>query len=299
MFSGEYMTSQGDSYYLELLFECFDMYLRDWMIENGVPTEVIGRFESDQFLFKDYGDDGVLSYSEEIMKIICAGGDQPVLLAAYLRDYFFMELKLSDTYVCWDDPPHFTDRDVGFITKIEEGNPTGAEITKKGVKFLKRYFVRDRDAIVPWRPTIDYFMKSICVTNAPESAARHVIRLRALACDTYGTNTRAYEHLRRMDNHIVSALGVALTSEVESRLRKQFDDISSSSTDGGDLDDERILHKIGDPEILLVLKEQFPPLGMIRRRTERDDKKLRARREYADKRIRMSSEWLADTRRPE
>jgi len=308
MFSGEYMTSQGDSYYLELLFECFDMWFRDYLAIHH--PHLVAQFESDDMLFKDYGDDGVLSYSQEFVTIICQGTTSPVLLGQYLKDYFFMELKMSDTYVCYDDPDMLPEQDVGFITRLGPNiidtrgvyrkypcGLGGQEVDRKGVKFLKRYFIRgDNDEIVPWRPTEDYFLKSICVANSPQDIARHVIRLRALACDTYGTNQRAYDHLKRMDDYIVAHISNDLYNQIdEMLLDAHSSSVSSEGSDFGTLDNERIIHKIGGSDTILALRKSMPTISSIYDRTKRNDEILWRRQVYASSRLNRTAQELAQS----
>lgn len=298
MFSGEFLTSQGDSYYLELLFECFDIWLRDRMLSEG-RVDMARRFETCFRSFRDYGDDGVLCYDEEFMHYICQGREEPYLLKLYLREKFFMELKPEDTYICWDDCEWIwgDEADVGFVTHIDEDGFGGFEILKRGVKFLKRYFIRDSDGqLLPWRPTNDYFSKSVCVVNSPDNMARHVIRLRALMCDTYGTNIRAYNHLKRMDDYLVRSLGVSLEAEV-SKLA-----LESSVSDGdtqSSLSDERLFHKVGGAETILAFRDAPPSLMEIYKRTRRDEGVLRDRRAFARTKRYLNSVQLSNARKLE
>lgn len=298
MFSGEYLTSQGDSYYLELLFECFDIWFRDYLVEHGYSKEFVEEFERSYHAFKDYGDDGVLCYEAKYMYIICQGTDEPVLLGRYLKEKFFMELKMSDTYVCYDDPPGTWDypSDVGFVTHVDHWGWGGEEIKRKGVKFLKRYFIRDFDgALCPWRPTIDYFSKSICVVNSPSNMARHVIRLRALACDTYGTNARAYEHLSRVEAHIVQSMGKSFSKEIADLVHNSYEaSLSSGGSDFGSLDSDRIIHKIGGAERLLALRAGMPTLASIKSLTRRKESVLFARRQWVIERRHLTSRQIID-----
>jgi len=243
MFSGELMTSFGDSLYLEVIFECFDMYLYDRLGRD--PT-----FKTCFRRFKDYGDDGSLGYSLSVMRSICRGACTPVLLSEYLDSAWHMTLKLEDTYVCFDDDARPDPSLSCFFTQL--GSTPYDEIKYRGPKFLKRYIIRDVEPL-PWRPTVDYFSKSACIAGNNMSVPNHIVRLRALALDTFGTNLRAYNFLERAHDYLSRSFCNKGTAEaVVNVLHDMARGVNSS------VEDRNLYERVGGRAGVRLIRQGFP-----------------------------------------
>jgi len=181
-----------------------------------------------------------------------------------------MELKLSDTYVCTDNDPRPDMTISCFYTQLSPALVRD-EIEYRGPKFLKRYIVKmdigwgEED--LPWRPTVDYFSKAHCIAGNGFSIPMHLIRLRALALDTYGTNERAYEFLHRSHNYLQMLCGSEEVNKIITRVCCQIrdDDLSDLS-----VEDSNLFERIGGPEGARLISLGFPSLEMIRRNTTYD-----------------------------
>jgi len=206
MFSGEYITSYGDSIYLEILMECFDIYVYAKLKKSD--PEFAEYWSTHARTLRDYGDDIFSGRDPKCMRYICRGTKMPVLLIRYLKKYWFMTVKTvgGDTYVCFPDDPRPDMAIPCFFTQIDSvGN-----MKYRGPKFLKRYFLWDSDKKVvnAWRPTEDYYTKMVAVAGQYEggpknqSIALHLIRLRALAVDTMATNPQAYGIISAVYNEL-------------------------------------------------------------------------------------------------
>jgi len=269
MFSGELMTSLGDSLYLEIIFECFDMYVYERIRDP--------KFKSSFRRFKDYGDDGVLGYSLSVMEWICKGTPYPERLSSYLEQKFKMVLKRSDTYVNKDSDPRPDMNISSFFTQLNHNRSVpGPEIAYRGTKFLKRYIVLDKlrggPCPVPWRPTVDYFQKAACVAGNNQSVVLHLVRLRALACDTYGTNKRAFSFLKRIHDHILNGVDYAMFN----RAVESYCSAVANGEETMDLEDKNLLERIGGPSGARIIMHGFPSFfdtykGILPDKTVDDD----------------------------
>jgi len=253
MFSGELMTSLGDSWYLEIIMECFDQYLKDL-----APPSASGYFR-----FKDYGDDGVLAYPMSLFPLVCPDGRTPTLLRDYLKQYWMMDLKMSDTHVS------FPSRNMGpygpFVTVLKDDR-----VVYKGVKFLKRHIIVDDYSNglpqeLPWRPIEDYISKVSCVAGNNQSIARHLIRLRALALDTYGTNQAAYDFLKTTHDYLQSTCDLPNILRVVTSI---LSDLMAEEENWG-ADDEDLFQRVGGRsglvEIAMGFPEKYPILSEVLR----------------------------------
>jgi len=262
MFSGELMTSLGDSWYLEIIFDCFDMYL----YETLSPSEKLV-FARALRRFKDYGDDGLMSYRERFVKSVCPDGPLPSVLAFYLQSRWHMELKLSDTFVNCDSDPRPDMTISSFFSQLNP-SPFGPVFHYRGPKYLKRYiikFVEYVDGVrleydAPYRPIGDYWTRLITVAGNAQSIVLHLIRLRALAVDTYGTNERAYNVLRASHDYLLEAVDPAshLSALADTLYRWHIGEESPTG------DDIALMDRVGKGETLLVMMQGFPSIEYIR-----------------------------------
>jgi len=253
MFSGELMTSLGDSLYLEIIFECFDMWLYEKFPEKSYFRRCFRRF-------KDYGDDGSLGYPEKVMRYLCQNGDMPVLLKEYLRDKWRMDLKMEDTYVCFDSDPR-PDMSVScFFTQLHTGDNGWVEMAYRGPKYLKRYIVNP-DSPSPWRPTVDYLSKSICIAGNNRSPVNHLVRLRALALDTFGTNVRAYEFLKDFHDSLLSFYDAP---RILKAVNAVLEAVAVGNPAGLSVEDSNLFERINGAAGARLLMQGFPRLGDIR-----------------------------------
>lgn len=268
MFSGDLMTSLGDSWYLEVLLECFDMELYASMSS----TDKL-RFRACFRRFQDYGDDGALVYPLWVWRdYICQGTDKPMMLYNYLKEKWFMELKLSDTYIVFDDQDRPNMHVKAMFTQLGKG-PCDPEVLHEGVKFLKRRLIVEvnpfsgREEYLPWRPKSDYVSKAICVAGDNQDVVLHLVRLRALALDTFGTNVPAYQFLKRIHAILFAA---CVRYNPESHVNAYLDKVRATAY--GDLDrrDQAIVDRAGGQENMDLMYHGFPPLDQIYRRVVYD-----------------------------
>lgn len=290
MFSGELLTSLGDSWYLEVIFDCFDMHMNEQL---GRPDW----FQSCYRRFKDYGDDGVLGYDIRVFDAMCPDGRTPTVLRDYLKIYWKMELKMSDTFVSLTrypngtSPPH-VGPDGGFITVIRT-HGLGPEVLYRGPKFLKRQIIKmlvnSVPEPMPWRPTTDYFSRSNCISTNPLSIPQHIIRLRALALDTYGTNERAYNFLFESHEYLMARVDLVNTLSVVNRILSDL----ANNKENWSTEDANLFERIGGRDAALTLAQGFPSLREIREKAA-FDKGFQMTVDYEHHRkIYMSAEELA------
>jgi hypothetical protein len=254
MFSGELMTSLGDSWYLEVLFDCYDQYLYE-----SLPKKEQRRFRHEWRRFKDYGDDGVLSYPKWLLPHICPDGKTPTHLRDYLLHVWGMELKMSDTFISFDEEYD----NEGLFTVLTEENPI-KEIVRRGPKFLKRYLISGDsfylDEPLPWRQTSDYFGKATTVAGKNQSVLLHLVRLRALALDTYGTNPRAYSFLRTAHDKLFHAAAHSFggISRVEALISGIIQDVRLGDVSEWELEDRNLFTRLGGISGLHLMQLKFP-----------------------------------------
>lgn len=262
MFSGELMTSIGDSWYLEIIFECFDQYLAD-----QVGPEMRDKYKRDFRRFKDYGDDGILSHAMWVLQFMAPDRNLgPTLLRDYLKIYWHMDLKLSDTHMSCDSDPRRDPRLPSFYTQLNKDG-VGDEISYQGARFLKRYIIKYDTPYgeddMPWRPTNDYISKISCVAGNNQSEVMQLIRLRALALDTYGTNQRAYDLLRRVHDELF-----AMCDPV--KITKAVVDVITGMSEGAvrwSAEDQNLFERVGGMEGLRIVLMGFPSKKDILART--------------------------------
>lgn len=318
MFSGELMTSLGDSWYLEIIFDCFDQYLADLL-----PSDLRIKFLESFRRFKDYGDDGALSYCLWVLTHISPVRESgPTTLAYYLERYWHMELKMSDTYVSADDDPRPDVQLPALYTQLRDPpvyhatGPTnyesrlpnvGPEIEYRGLKFLKRYIIRydfptpqegayqfknsqgDGWDDAPWRPTHDYFSKATCIAGNNQSEVNHLIRLRALALDTYGTNYRAYLFLMRSHDHLMKICGPGVIDAVRDRFSDMMSSQESYTSWGSE--DRQLFERVGGFDGIQYIVDRFPSWNLIIERTMWDEAtQQRITNSFVDRRYQSASQ---------
>lgn len=300
IFSGKLLTSAIDSWYLELVFHCFDMYMYHKVGDKPYYRAAYKRF-------KDYGDDGMYGIKATILRFICwdkhathpapeQATRSPHMLRHYLYKYWHMDLKMEETYCCFPDDPRPDMSLSCFFTQL--GNPYRGyiqEIAYRGPKFLKRYLIKRLGVVMPFRPTVDYISKATCIAGDNHDIALHLIRLRALAMDTMGTNTRAYLFLRRAHDHLVSRFTSggqrALDALVNSKLIAIRDNDSTDSTEDRNLI-ERIGGKDAAVELLWVFPDQVDILQKAFPDRDLDD---RIRRNFEDRKYFSPEKLIWDT----
>jgi len=275
IFSGDLNTSQAGSRIVEFICECYDMYLHAKM-----PAAEARQFASDFRRLIGYGDDGLLMYLLKYHKYACSG-NRPTSFEVYLSQYWHMSLKVSDSHVHRDDDPRPNMHLSCFYTQLNNKTCYGPpahnvcdSILYLGPKFLKRRFIQFNFGrgveSAPWRPTCDYYMKSTCITNEAMSVPLHLIRLRALAIDTAGTNLLAYEFLRRAHDRLLSVCDLGPTMGVVNKYLSNLDDLSSGRGEADyetifTAEESELFQRCGGKPGLLLMMGGFPTLRKIQK----------------------------------
>jgi hypothetical protein len=231
--SGEYATSNIDSMYVRLFYLSFEIFLEDLMMSrtpsefyldgnvyvipfNELTDEEFAlykksvRYEtSDGYvtswgvLIKVYGDDTLGANLSVFDKYLYANLREenrpyPVLLDHYLRKFWDVLLKKSDTHVYLyseqnPDP---------FFTHIKDD-----VVVKRGPKFLQRQFVKfkiiGRECTMPWRATSIYYTKAGLRPSDMKKPSIMLAVIRGLMMDTMGTNVTAYLFLQGLEKTLL------------------------------------------------------------------------------------------------
>jgi len=250
--------------------ECFDLHLGSLLIKDWPE------FKRCFKRISEYGDDVVIGYDIRAINFICNGNSNiPAQLRDYLKSRFFMQLKMEETYVLRDTDDREDETLSCFFSQAGH-DIGGIELSYKGVKYLKRYFVRSRDGYAyPWRPTVDYIHKSTCVPMDNQDIATHLIRLRSLACDCYGTNLRAHNFLQRYHDFIISSL--PNLSEITNEIRLTLA-IYNENEDKLSNEQRKFLRKLGGLEGVRLILNGFPSYGEIFARVKYDQEEQDRRR---------------------
>jgi len=311
--SGDYRTSESGSHYLEGVVDCYDMFLfeekcvdisdglrgeypfppesYDWPREKfvGAARETFKKcFRS----FIDYGDDGLLAYSEWV-KDMLGEGQFPTGLQFYMKTRWHMDLKVSDSKMHCDSDER-PDRNLSSLF-TQLGNTMFDDVIYDGPKFLKRkiimYDFGNGPEPAPWRPTADYYGKSTCVANNNVSIAMHLIRLRALAMDTYGTNPQAYRFLYRAHEYLKKSCPL---HEIEKEMNEIFVRMQSIDDDLSDVDaeDKDLFARMGGHSGLALIMQGFPLARDIREGVRYDCTVQEAIDQHQHDKLFMSPEQL-------
>jgi len=172
MYSGGFETSHGDSWILALVF-CFYFV---FVIQSHpeVAAEVVRSIRLTLLVIALYGDDHLLAVPLSLVPYINEKG-----FAAFALKYFGMVIRDIEEL---DD----------FFSQVD----SAGELTKKGVVFLKRYFILSKPfgegypVVYPFKPTHETILKLVC--NKDNDPRTYPLQAIGQAYDTLGTNPVAY-----------------------------------------------------------------------------------------------------------
>jgi len=186
MFSGLFGTSWGDSVYVTLAMNTFDMHVLEQMRAKG-DTALAAQYKKDRsrLIWDVYGDDVLLAVKRTYANyVVDREGSWPGPLNDYLKKTYGIALKPSDTHV-YDS--FFSE--IRFLKNPKDGAPCGLfEWVRKGPKFLQRRFLLDKDRVLTTRETTDYWMRIAKSTGQVFNKAIWNARWVGLQIDTQGTN---------------------------------------------------------------------------------------------------------------
>lgn len=181
--SGAYETSHGDSWILMFIYVHFCMYigLKKPSYMGKIKDYLIRRI----IYFYIYGDDFITSIPGDLKDVLDLDIFKNFAAEYYgltLRDCAYSKLFLSEIDVA-----------------------TGM-ITKKGVKFLSRYFVRttavttrkDLPPVLPYREFSKTAKKYAYGDGGTRNSIDHVLAAVGMAYDSFGTNRTSYEFCKFM-----------------------------------------------------------------------------------------------------
>jgi hypothetical protein len=226
MFSGEYVTSFGDSLYVLVCMKAWEMFVHEQLVADGSvfaehwKTHVIRR--------RIYGDDILAKYPAYVYKYLTGVdwdarsiNDKPRAMSEWMKKNLHVNLKIDESYVFFAT----TGRPDPMLTIIDRSNGT---VLQRGPKILQRYFVnvkldvnylraagiiykgregwiRSIDQIAirdefigPFRDIWPYYTKA----SAAKDVLTHLMRLRGLKVDTSGTNPAAWDFLSNCEVEI-------------------------------------------------------------------------------------------------
>lgn len=237
MYSGGFETSHGDSWCLALVF-C--LYFASVMAEHpGVASDIVYCIVYWEIVLALYGDDHLLTVPRKLSAYINELG-----FAAFAKKMMGMEIREIEQL---DD----------FFSTVD----SGGELVKKGVVFLKRYFVvmprvsPQYPYIYPFKPTHETVLKLVC--NKENDPRVYPLQAIGQAYDTYGTNPVAYEMVRifyeewmsclNFDQESITMMVDALDCQTRNRLwRKCGLNWRTSTLCFPRLEHLQQLHKIDD-----------------------------------------------------
>jgi len=280
MFSGDYITSCGDTWYLEFVLECFDIIMLE-EIRVGCP-DLFSLLSGPCGFKRDgiYGDDIMLIRHKILLWYICGvkAGDcllhhlagttpgfpdsppHPVRLDKYLKRVWHMQIKRSDTYVCLPSDPR---PDMALSPMFSQIGKNDVMVYR-GPKFLKRQFIFKDGKALTWRPIDDYMSKCIVYSSNRRShcLSTHILRLRALALDTHGTNPSAYKFIKLVHDNLWSRMSTSGHKLVDRLYGQVCDEAANPAGARGYTIDKRLLNKIGLGNVTMLC--EFPKLKHIR-----------------------------------
>jgi hypothetical protein len=212
MFSGNFLTSWGDSVYCMIAFEAwFNMVYTD-LIRRSKCREAAHWRSCWPLPLWIYGDDHLANLPEYVYPYVtgkdfedASPDDKPVNLSDWLRAATNLSLKMSDCAIYLPTPtrpePLFTDVYMGSVRV-------------PGPKFLQRRFVHAEapdwileddgnyeHALMPFRPIEDYYGRASTTVNSTTWAG-YLMKLRGLAVDVAGSNGYAFAFLRFIHDKI-------------------------------------------------------------------------------------------------
>jgi hypothetical protein len=123
----------------------------------------------------------------------------PAGMAEYFRLIWHLELKRTDTFVYYKPYSAYS-----VPSRID------GSLTHRGFKFLKTYFVKMKingeTRIVPYRPTTDVWFRAVKSSHEIHGSIDWLVRWKALAMTTFGTNATAHKLLQMMYERMCTAL---------------------------------------------------------------------------------------------
>lgn len=211
MYSGGFETSHGDSWILGLIF-C--MYFIRVIEENPhMGSDIVCATFSGDMMIALYGDDHLMVVPDPLVAFV-----NETDFAAFALKFFGMVIRELEEYS-------------DFFSTVD---PAG-ELTKKGVVFLKRYFVlmppkeEGFPVVYPFKPTHETILKLVC--NKENDARVYPLQAIGQAYDTLGTNPVAYAMVKKFyeywmgildfDQEAINSLVAALDPQSRNRLWKK------------------------------------------------------------------------------
>jgi len=185
MYSGGYETSHGDSWCLLLIFCLF--FIKTIMDHPYLSDDVIIAICKRMIVISIYGDDHLLTVIKKLSGFI-----NETAFAAFAKKYFGMVIRDIEQL---DD----------FYSEVD----SAGELSKKGVVFLKRYFVlmparEGFPSVYPFKPTHETILKLVC--NKENDPRVYPLQAIGQAYDTMGTNIVAYEMVTSFYNEWMALL---------------------------------------------------------------------------------------------
>jgi len=235
MFSGSLLTSWGDTCYVWLAMEMWYQWVAHSLRAAGRMNELDHWKSIWPLPLLIYGDD-LLTHLPSYVYPYWVGklwedrepGDKPRALSAFLKGCANIELKMEESDV---------------FDSIASVPDSRGGLSKRGPKFLQRYFVWDRAsqtmmdempgaypmAFSNYRVTTDYYTKA-ALTVSGATLSHYVLKLRGLAVDTAGANYEAYEFLKIMHDEICNDFpDLAYRIENINTGSPEFDDLRKRS----------------------------------------------------------------------
>jgi len=207
MYSGGFETSHGDSWILGFVFCIYFVSVMD--SHPHMAADIVSAVFVGDILLALYGDDHLMVVPLSLCGLINEQG-----FADFALKYFGMVIRELEEY---------TD----FFSLVD----AGGELKKKGVVFLKRFFVimpaRDGFPIVyPFKPTHETILKLVC--NKENDPRVYPLQAIGQAYDTLGTNPVAYAMVKKFyeywmgyldfDQESINTMMMAIDPSTRNRL---------------------------------------------------------------------------------
>jgi len=172
MYSGGFETSHGDSWCLGMVFCMF--FIKVTLDNPHIASDVISAVCLRFLVLSIYGDDHLMTVPRPLTAWI-----NEVAFAAFAKKYFGMEI-----------------RDIESLENFYSEVDSAGELSRRGVVFLKRYFVLmparpGFPRVYPFKPTHETILKLVC--NKENDPRIYPLQAIGQAYDTMGTNIVAYE----------------------------------------------------------------------------------------------------------
>lgn len=190
MFSGLFGTSIGDTVAVILAVK---VAIRQFVRKHGYKSGSIPEPK-----IKIYGDNIFIGWRRDLLDLFVnsSSGFAGGFLGRFLQDVWGMPIKFDETSY---HEKFFTE-----IVTVHDPD-TGmrrVNVVYQGPKFLKRAFLEKRFGglvwAMPFRPSSDYYFKSITTNQTYEHNNLWVARWAGLMLDSMGTNVEAYDFLHFM-----------------------------------------------------------------------------------------------------